>query len=264
MSSILKSIKKAFKDFKNESKKAINDLKSIKTMKNQIPNLFTFSRLLLVPFIVSNIVAGNLLFAGALTATASLTDCIDGFLARKLNAASEFGRKLDAIIDKIFVVSVALPLAIIQPYLLLPITLDAIIASINGYAHLKGYNPQTSKLGRKKTIFLDALVSSSFFVNISFAKPFIFAFYIATISLQIKAGTEYYNLLLKKLKEKKRTIKLTASISPTDSEQKEISNEETIKLSKKYSKKEILEYYKEKCQEVQNVQAENKIKTIKK
>ena len=247
MNKFIKAAKEVLKEFLVESKQALNDFRSIKTIKKQIPNIFTFSRLLLVPFIVANIAAGSLITAGILTATASLTDLIDGFLARKLNVTSEFGRKLDAAIDKIFVVSVALPLAIIQPLLLLPIALDGVIASINGYAHLKGYNPQTSNLGKKKTVALDALVSSSFFASIPVFIPISITLYVATIGLQIKTGQEYYKMLVSKKKEATELehIKLasTVDIVKTDNEKEE----KKIEFNQPLSDKQILQYCKEQC-----------------
>lgn len=227
--------KKIIKSFVKEAKKSFQNFKSIKTIYKEIPNLFTFSRLVLVPFIITNILSGNLFGAGILTGIASLTDCFDGLLARKLKATSEFGRQLDALIDKIFIVSVALPLSIVLPHLLVPITLDMTIAGINGYSHLKGYNPKTNKWGKRKTIFLDALIAASFFTKVPILLPVKIGLYVSTIGLQVKTGIEYYKVL----KEKEKDIVEEKKIIKTENDEEEKKVENTL------SKKDVLEYCKQ-------------------
>jgi cardiolipin synthase len=71
-----------------------------------IPNTLTVLRILLVPvFAIAFVMPGE---AARLTAfvvfcIAGLSDALDGFAARKLNAGSDFGRMLDPIADKILV-----------------------------------------------------------------------------------------------------------------------------------------------------------------
>jgi cardiolipin synthase len=72
----------------------------------QIPNTLTLLRILLVPvFAIAFVMPGE---AARLTAfvvfcIAGLSDALDGFAARKLNAGTDFGRMLDPIADKILV-----------------------------------------------------------------------------------------------------------------------------------------------------------------
>lgn len=72
----------------------------------QIPNTLTLLRILLVPvFAIAFVIPGE---AARLTAfvvfcIAGLSDALDGFAARKLNAGTDFGRMLDPIADKILV-----------------------------------------------------------------------------------------------------------------------------------------------------------------
>ncbi len=75
-------------------------------MKN-IPNILTLARIAILPVLV------GLLFVPedwavwtcfALYVFAAVTDFIDGWLARKMNATSAFGKFLDPIADKILVV----------------------------------------------------------------------------------------------------------------------------------------------------------------
>ena len=84
----------------------ISDLKSKdkERRRKQIPNTLTLIRGFLAPFtIIPAVLNKNLYLAFALIAVCGLTDCFDGWYARKYNAQSEFGADLDAICDKLFV-----------------------------------------------------------------------------------------------------------------------------------------------------------------
>lgn len=63
------------------------------------PNLLTATRIALMPAVLAAAVAGSRTWFTALIAAALATDALDGFLARRLRAFSEFGRKLDSAAD---------------------------------------------------------------------------------------------------------------------------------------------------------------------
>ncbi len=66
-----------------------------------IPNLLTLSRLPLGVMLFACIAHKLWLPALVIFLIASITDWLDGFLARKLNQASALGRNLDPLIDKV-------------------------------------------------------------------------------------------------------------------------------------------------------------------
>jgi cardiolipin synthase len=71
-----------------------------------VPNILTVLRIALVPvFAVAFVLPGETarLVAFGVFCIAGLSDALDGFAARKLNAGSDFGRMLDPIADKILV-----------------------------------------------------------------------------------------------------------------------------------------------------------------
>ncbi|HEX3756226.1 MAG TPA: CDP-alcohol phosphatidyltransferase family protein [Rhizomicrobium sp.] len=71
-----------------------------------LPNALTILRIALVPvFAVAFVLPGQgaRFVAFLLFAIAGLSDWLDGFAARKLNAGSDFGRMLDPIADKVLV-----------------------------------------------------------------------------------------------------------------------------------------------------------------
>lgn len=86
-------------------------------IKNNIANILTVTRLLLLPFIIAlfyweasitgNIGKGAVAWLTLLIyAAAATTDFFDGYIARKLNQISDFGTFLDPISDKIFVATI--------------------------------------------------------------------------------------------------------------------------------------------------------------
>jgi cardiolipin synthase len=81
-----------------------------------LPNALTILRIVLVPvyavlFVIQNDTAR--LIAFLVFATASISDWLDGFAARKLKAGSAFGRMLDPIADKVLI-AVALMLLVAE------------------------------------------------------------------------------------------------------------------------------------------------------
>ena len=73
-----------------------------------IPNVLTMIRLLLVPVFVVvyfRTAAEPKYAALAVFAAASLTDMLDGYLARKLNQITDFGKLFDPLADKLMVLT---------------------------------------------------------------------------------------------------------------------------------------------------------------
>ena len=70
-------------------------------MFKHVPNILTIIRLLLIPFIVFYIFASNYLLAFIFFTISGLTDIIDGFIARKFNLVSNFGKLMDPLADKL-------------------------------------------------------------------------------------------------------------------------------------------------------------------
>lgn len=77
-----------------------------------LPNKLTVLRVLLVPFFVIFTLTGSIphhfLIAGLLFGAASLTDMLDGKIARKRNLITNFGKLMDPLADKILVLSALL------------------------------------------------------------------------------------------------------------------------------------------------------------
>ena len=70
---------------------------------NTIPNLVTLFRFILIPFICYYILQGKTTVAVIIFIIASLSDRLDGFLARKLNQSTYYGGYFDALTDSIMI-----------------------------------------------------------------------------------------------------------------------------------------------------------------
>lgn len=83
-----------------------------------LPNKLTVLRVILIPFFVFFLLAGfvpfNNYIALAIFIIASLTDLLDGKIARKRNLVTNFGKFMDPIADKLLVVSALLCLLVVD------------------------------------------------------------------------------------------------------------------------------------------------------
>ncbi|MFI3307854.1 MAG: CDP-diacylglycerol--glycerol-3-phosphate 3-phosphatidyltransferase [Mycoplasmatota bacterium] len=138
--------------------------------------------------------------AGILFIVASLSDFLDGYLARKYNLITDFGKMMDAIADKILVNSVLIILAsqgFIHPLIPVIIILrDTFVNSIKMAAGNKGSVVAASMMGKFKTTFLMIGITLTLFYNLPFE---LFNLKIAELLLAIAcilsiiSGINYYN-----------------------------------------------------------------------
>lgn len=65
-----------------------------------VPNTLTIIRFLLIPIIIAMLVNGNYLGVIIVFSVSGITDILDGFIARKYNLISDFGKLIDPLADK--------------------------------------------------------------------------------------------------------------------------------------------------------------------
>ncbi len=86
-------------------------MKKIKNWCRHIPNALTILRFILIPFIVLSIVDENYIEAFIFLTLSGLTDILDGFIARKFNFITNFGKLIDPLADKTTQVAILVTLA---------------------------------------------------------------------------------------------------------------------------------------------------------
>lgn len=125
---------------------------------NQIPNLLTIMRILLViPFAMS-VYSAQYMQALVLFFVAGLSDGVDGFLARQFNWKSRFGAIADPLADKLLLVTAYLMLALTDqiPMWLLYLVIGRdilILAGALGYHFfISHYDIKPSWLGKTCTM----------------------------------------------------------------------------------------------------------------
>lgn len=166
--------------------------------------LFPFDRLGIsfYSFFVGNVLINlKYVIAGILFIIASLTDFLDGYIARKYGLITNTGKMLDAIADKVLVNSVLIVLSS-QGFInaLIPVVIvlrDIIVNAIKMEAASKGKVVAAIKSGKVKTASLMIGITLIFFNNLPFElinlRMADFLLYFATI-MSIISMIEYYNM----------------------------------------------------------------------
>jgi cardiolipin synthase len=77
---------------------------------NQLPNIISLARILMVPVVVWLVVIGELGGAFWVFIAAVISDAVDGFIAKRFEAVTEVGIYLDPVADKALLVSIFLAL----------------------------------------------------------------------------------------------------------------------------------------------------------
>ncbi|MHB8092549.1 MAG: CDP-alcohol phosphatidyltransferase family protein [Syntrophales bacterium] len=91
-----------------------------------IPNFITLLRIILVPVVVILLIQGSFLKALAVFVIASISDAVDGFLARVMRQQTVVGAYLDPIADKALLASTFVTLSILH---VIPAWLAVIVIS---------------------------------------------------------------------------------------------------------------------------------------
>ena len=138
-----------------------------------LPNKITISRIALIPVFIAlyyiTAIKYNFLYAAIVFCVAAFTDFLDGYIARKYNLVTDFGKFLDPIADKVLVLAAfSLMLTNVGGGVLPAITggvgvsiilaREFIVASFRMVAASKNVVIAADKLGKIKTVTQDLSV----------------------------------------------------------------------------------------------------------
>ncbi len=139
-----------------------------------LPNQLTLSRVLVIPFFVALLLAGNYLAAPVALAAcrwgafllfvgAAITDYYDGVIARRMNIVTNFGRLFDPLADKLltmsaFVAFVELQVPAGRPILpawaiILILGREYLVTGLRSIALSQGRLIQADSWGKHKTVW---------------------------------------------------------------------------------------------------------------
>lgn len=208
--------KEKYKKLINE---AIEDLKTPGKRHKQIPNVLTTLRLLAPVAIIPAAASGNLPLTISLVAGFSLTDFVDGFIARNWNLTSELGKDLDAVTDKVFAATLLISASLSNPILLANLGLEGVIAGINVNQKLKGMDTSSSYVGKIKTWLLFTLAGLGIVTSQLTIPGLIPTLAIGTAAMQGLTIASYLSKYNKTSSNTPKEISETKNIELNDEEQ---------------------------------------------
>ena len=139
------------------------------------------------------------IIVGILFLIASLSDFLDGYLARKNNMVTDFGKVADAIADKVLVNGLLIILAyykiisVVIPVVI--ITRDIVVDSCKMISGNKGKVVAASILGKIKTVCMMCGLTLTLFYNLPFELinlPIADLLLVVATILSVVSGCQYY------------------------------------------------------------------------
>lgn len=183
-------------------------------MLKHVPNALTIARFILIPFIIISLVQDNYILTFILLTISGLTDVLDGFIARKFDLITNFGKLVDPLADKSTQIAILTTLALkeIIPIWMIVILFLKEFAMIAGASFLYGKELVVSSkwYGKLATVlFYIAIVSSLAikYFNISF-KFDLYLYYLA-LFFTIFSLYMYFQAFYKQGYLKKENLKIS-------------------------------------------------------
>lgn len=134
-----------------------------------IPNILTVLRFVLIPGIIASIVKQDYILAFIILTISGLTDVLDGYIARKYNFITDFGKLIDPLADKTTQISILATLTIVNiiPIWILIIIVVKEFAMISGASFLYGKDLVVSSkwYGKLATVLFYVAIVVSLFIK---------------------------------------------------------------------------------------------------
>ena len=131
-----------------------------------VPNVLTMIRLALIGVFVVFYVQGRLYWAMATFIVASLTDFLDGFIARRYHLVTNFGKLMDPLADKLMLITALVCLTVsgrVPLWLMAAIIAKELLMVVGAYVLLKhGVVVQAKFIGKLSTVVFMLAVIATF------------------------------------------------------------------------------------------------------
>lgn len=180
---------------------AVDDQAVISSRVLTVPNVLSFIRLLLVPVFFVLIVTGQVFLALIVLVFSSLSDFVDGYVARRFGQITRLGQLLDPAADRLFIFAALVGLTIsgILPlwFVCVIVARELALAVVGIVLASHGYGPlPVHHLGKTGTFLLYyalpiILIAAAFPIVESVAKPIGWAFAVWGAFLYWWAGLIY-------------------------------------------------------------------------
>ena len=155
-------------------------------MKKNIPNILTMLRFVLIPFILYFLSIDNYILTFVFLTLSGITDVLDGFIARKFNFITDFGKLIDPLADKAtqLLTLAALVLKNIIPLWILGLLVLKEFVMIAGASFLYGKELVVSSkwYGKLATVLIYVAIVCSLVIK-QFSLPFKFDTYIYYLAI---------------------------------------------------------------------------------
>lgn len=162
-----------------------------------LPNVLTVLRIMLVPVLVvallGNTPAGDVL-AAVVFALASLTDFVDGYLARARGSITTFGKLMDPLADKLLIVAALIALVSLHRLAawvaMVIITRELAVTVLRMAATQAGVVMSASMFGKVKTCLQIAAILAVISVH---GQPlWVSALLYVTVAVTVLSGLDYF------------------------------------------------------------------------
>jgi CDP-diacylglycerol--glycerol-3-phosphate 3-phosphatidyltransferase len=174
--------------------------------------MLTILRLFFIPVVIVLYKLGLHYWAAGLFVLAAVTDFFDGYLARKTNTVSAFGKFFDPIADKVLMLAALAVLGeagkLDSIWIVVILTRDFLISGLRMFAVSEGVVIAASWLGKVKTVVQDVALVLLMIENFPFCYIGIpmdrIALYLA-VALTVWSGIDYLvknKEILKRLNQK--------------------------------------------------------------
>ena len=182
-------------------------------MFKHVPNILTLFRFILIPFIFISITNEQYLTAFIILTISGITDILDGFIARKFNFITNFGKLIDPLSDKATQICVLLALVLnnIVPLWILFIVFLKELIMIAGASFLYGKELVVSSkwYGKLSTVlFYIAIVSSLAIRYFNISIQFDTYIYYLALLMTLFSLVMYFNAFYKQGYLKKNNLKI--------------------------------------------------------
>ncbi len=155
-------------------------------MNMNLPNKLTMLRIILIPVFMIFLLTGHWYISAVIFVVASVTDTLDGQIARRYNLVTNFGKIMDPLADKLLVFSALLcmiQLSVVPAWMVvIMLARELLIVSLRAVAAAQGLVIAASWWGKIKTITQMAAVILLLIQNWPFGPD---GFPLATIVLWI-------------------------------------------------------------------------------